>query len=113
MGEKFANFAVILPSAKVFSRKFLCREFTAWPFLIGNPRNFSPRNAIFSPIRESFHPRKVSGLYGTLRRHPSHQVLLAGGATLEVSVQGPHEAVVPGNTKQPLLFESQRQTEVL
>ena len=61
-GEKtFTNFAIFQPSAKVFSTKFeACHTHYATNFNV--PRKFSPRNATFLPIRESFLPRKFPAI---------------------------------------------------
>ena len=55
--KTFVNFAVLWLSAKVFSAKFGgVASFGAAQ--ASNLRNFSPRKSYFSPIRESFLPRK-------------------------------------------------------
>ena len=59
--KTFTNFAIFPPSAKVFSTKFqACHTHYATTFNI--PQKFSPRNAPFPPIRESFLPRKFPAI---------------------------------------------------
>ena len=57
--KTFANFAVLWQYTKIFSAKF-----GTWHSLAkaNNPQKFSPRKSYFSPICESFLPRKFPAI---------------------------------------------------